>query len=143
MKTTARSGAATHTIEHLEQLDEAVAGQLYLFSLRIARDALAANSVNSLAEAAIKALRNDPVTRADLMAKLAQRGYTPVGRDESDVTYRVLDEGLYRVADGFPRLTPQSFSGGLPQGIASVSYQLDMNACGEWRTDATPGRWVP
>lgn len=143
VKTTARAGSVIHTIEHLEQLDDPVTGQLYVYSLRVARDSLAVNSVKSLAEATIKRLQADPVTRADLMAKLALRGYTPVGRDESVATYRVVDEGLYRVVDGFPRLTPQTFPSGLPQGIASVSYQLDMNACGEWRTDATPGTWAP
>lgn len=143
VKTTARSGAPLHTIEHLEQLDDPVTGQLYLYSLRIARDRLAANSVNSLAEATLNALRNDPVSHADLVAKLARRGYTPAGRDESGVTYRIVDEGLYRVDETFPRLTPRDFPSGLPRGIATVSYQLDMTACGDWRTDATPGRWMP
>lgn len=143
VKTTARGGSVTHTVEHLEQLGDPVTGQLHLYSLRIARDTLASNSVSSLAQTAITALGSDPVARADLKAKLAQRGYTPSGRDESVVTYRVVDEGLYLVSDGFPRLTPQSFSGGLPHGIATISYRLDMNACGAWRTDATPGSWAP
>lgn len=143
VKTTARGGASLHTIEHLEQLDDAESGQLYLYSLRIARDALAANSVNSLAQAARNALLDDPVSRAHLMAKLAQRGYTPAGRDESGATYRIVDEALYRVDEMFPRLTPRDFPRGLPRGIASISYQLDMTACNEWRTDATPGRWTP
>lgn len=143
VKTTARSGAAIHSIEHLEQLDDPESGQLFLYSLRIARDPLAVNSVNSLADAARNALRNDPVSRADLMAKLAQRGYSPAGRDESGITYRIVDEGLYRVDETFPRLTPRDFPGGLPRGIASISYQIDMTACSEWRTDATPGRWTP
>ena len=143
VKTTARTGAITHTIEHLDQLSDPETGHLYLYSLGITRDALAANTVNSLAAAARNALRSDPVSRSDLMAKLAQRGYTPAGRDEGDVGYRIVDEALYRVADRFPRLTLKEFPGGLPQGIAGVSYQLDMSACGEWRTDAAPGRWTP
>jgi hypothetical protein len=143
VKTTARAGAVTHTVEHLEQLDDPETGQLYLYSLRIARDALAANSVSSLAAAARRALRDDPVSRSDLMTKLAQRGYSPAGHDESDVTYRVIEEGLYRVTSGFPRLTPKDFPHGLPQGVTSISYQLDMTACGEWRTDAAPGHWAP
>lgn len=143
VKTTARGGAPTHTIEHLEQLDDAETGQLFLYSLRIARDALAANSVHSLAQSARHALRDDPVGRTDLMAKLAQRGYTPAGRDESGVTYRVVDEGLYLVDASFPRLTQRDFPKGLPRAIASVSYQLDLAACGHWRTDATPGTWKP
>lgn len=143
VKTTAQAGAVVHSIQHLEQLDDAENGQLLLYSLRVARDALAANSVSSLATAARHMLRDDPVSRSDLMAKLAQRGYTPAGHDESEVTYRIVDEGLYRVADDFPRLTPRSFPSGLPSGVISVSYQLDMTACAAWRTDAAPERWMP
>lgn len=143
VKTTSRSGAVEHTIEHLEQLDGPITGDLYLFSLRIARDPLAANSVNGLAKAAIAALDGQPLARSDLLAKLATRGYSPAGREQSVVTYRVVEEALYHVADGFPRLTEDNFSGGLPQAITKVSYVLDMNACGEWRTSATPENWTP
>ncbi|MGZ4531351.1 MAG: PD-(D/E)XK motif protein [Mycobacteriaceae bacterium] len=143
VKTTSRAGAITHTIEHLDQLSDPETGQLFLYSLRITRDALAANTVNSLAVAARNALSADPVSRSHLMAKLAQRGYTPAGRDEGDVGYRVVEEALYRVADAFPRLTLQQFAGGLPAGITNVSYQLDMTACGPWRTDAVAGSWAP
>ena len=143
VKTIARGGPVTHTIQHLEQLDDPETGQLYLFSLRIARDALAANSVNSLVTAARQALGDDPTSRAELMMKLAARGYTPAGRAESCVTYRVLDESLYRVADGFPRLTPRDFPQGLPPGIISIAYQVDMTGCSEWLTDVTPREWTP
>lgn len=143
VKTTSRSGGSIHAIEHLDQLADPETGQLYVFSLRIARDALAANTLNSLVAAARHALRMDPTSRSDLMAKLAQRGYVPAGQNEGDVCYRVVDEALYRVADGFPRLTLQEFPNGLPAGVSSVSYHLDMAACGAWRTDATAGRWVP
>jgi len=143
VKTTAQSGAVVHTIQHLEQLDDPESGRLFLYSLRISRDALAANSVKSLAAAARHALRADAAGRSDLMAKLAQRGYSPAGSPESDATYRVLDEGLYRVSDGFPRLTTRSFSGGLPTGITRVSYQVDMSACAAYLTGASPDQWTP
>lgn len=143
VKTTARAGAVVHSIQHLDQLEDAESGELLLYSLRIARDALAANCVRSLAATARRLLSNDPASRSDLMAKLAQRGYSPAGRDESDVTYRIVEEGLYRVAGDFPRLTPRSFPSGLPPGVTSVSYQLDMSACAGWHTDATPDGWMP
>lgn len=143
VKTTSRSGAAVHSIQHLDQLADPESGQLFLFSLRIVRDSLAANSVRSLATAARNALGSDPPSRADLTSKLASRGYTPTGRAEADVGYRVVEEALYRVADGFPRLLLQQFPQGLPHGVAGISYQLDMSACGPWRTDATADRWSP
>lgn len=143
VKTTARGGPVCHRIESLDQLDAPESGQLYLFSLRIARDALAANSVNSLAETCRSALRDDPASYAELTTKLAQRGYTPAGRDESSITYRILDESLYVVADSFPRLTPSDFPQGLPRGVSSVSYQVDLAVCADWRVETTPSRWTP
>jgi hypothetical protein len=143
VKTTSRGGAVVHTIETLEQLDDPESGQLYLFSLRIVRDTLASNSVNNLASAAKNALADDPVGRAELLAKLAQRGYTPAGREETRVTYRVVEEGLYRVAEGFPRLTPRDFPVGLPPGISGLSYRLDISACQQWRLAVSPSDWAP
>lgn len=143
VKTTARGGPVCHRIESLGQLDDPESGQLYLYSLRIARDALAANSVRSLAETSRTALRDDPVSYADLMTKLVRRGYTPAERDESGVTYRIVDESLYIVTDNFPRLTPSDFPQGLPPAISSISYELDLTACRDWRVDTTPSRWTP
>lgn len=143
VKATSRAGAVVHTIQHLEQLDNAETGDLYLYSLRVARDALAANTLNSLVEVATTALSDAPGARAELLTKLGQRGYTPAGRDQSAVPYRVVEEGLYRVGDDFPRLTQASFSDGLPDGITGVSYQLDMTACTSWRVGRDPTTWPP
>ena len=81
---------------------------------------------------ATAALGSHPESRAELLTKLGQRGYTPAGRDQSAVPYRVIEEALYRVAGGFPRLTRSSFPDGLPAGVSRVSYQLDMTACQDW-----------
>lgn len=143
VKATSRAGALVHTIQHLEQLADAETGQLYLYSLRIARDALAANTLNSLVEIATAALGEQPEVRADLLAKLSQRGYSPAVRDRTAVPYRIIDESLYRVSHDFPRLTRASFPDGLPDGVTSVSYQLDMNACAQWRTPAESSGWPP
>ena len=143
VKATSRSGAVVHTIQHLEQLEDAESGDLYLYSLRVARDALAANTLAVLVETVTASLQNHPTARAELLAKLGKRGYTPAGRDQSAVPYRVLDEGLYRVSSGFPRLTRASFAHGLPLGVTKVSYQLDMNSCGNWLVGTTPSAWQP
>ena len=132
-----------HAVQHLEQLADAESGDLYLFSLRLGRDALAANSLGGLVDAATTALSEDPVTRAELQSKLGRRGYTPAARDQSAVSYRVLEESLYQVTEGFPRLTSNSFPGGLPAGVTGVSYQLDMNACVDWRVGTTSEGWPP
>lgn len=143
VKTTSRSGPLLHSIQHLEQLEDAETGNLYLYSLRLARDALAANTVTSLVEVASTGLSAEPEARAQLLAKLSQRGYTPAGRDQSAVPYRVIEEGLYRVVDGFPRLTRTSFPDGLPTGVSRVAYQIDMTACQDWLVGRDPGSLPP
>lgn len=143
VKTTSRGGPVVHSIQNLEQLEDAEFGDLYLYSLRLARDALAANTLSSLVTAAATALSNQPEARTELLTKLGQRGYTPVGRDQSAVPYRVIEEGLYRVVNGFPRLTRASFSDGLPSGVSQVAYQLDMTACHGWLVGRDPESWPP
>jgi hypothetical protein len=143
VKATSRGGPMVHTIQHLAQLDDAESGDLYLYSLRVARDALAANTLNSLVEVVTTALSGQSEARADLLSKLGQRGYTPAGRDQSAVPYRVVEEDLYKITEEFPRLTRTSFTDGLPNGITRVSYQLDMNACIDWRVAVDPSAWPP
>jgi hypothetical protein len=143
VKVTSRAGAPVHTVQDLEQLADAESGDLYLYSLRIRRDALATNSLTTLVDAAMSALTTDSVARAELRTKLIRRGYTPAGREQSAVPYRVIDESLYHVTGSFPRLTNDSFPDSLPTGIAKVSYQLDMNACIDWRLGTTSDVWPP
>jgi Putative PD-(D/E)XK family member, (DUF4420) len=143
VKATSRSGPIVHTIQSLEQLEDAENGTLYLYSLRVARDALASNTVSSLAEIAVTAVSDQPEIRVDLLQKLARRGYTPAERDQAVIPYRVIEQGLYHVTAGFPRLTRGSFSGSLPPGIGQVSYQLQMASCHEWLIGTSADWWPP
>jgi hypothetical protein len=143
VKASSRAGTVVHTIQHLEQLADPESGQLYLYSLRVARDSLAANTLNKLVEIGSAALTGHPEARGNLFAKLSQRGYSPASRDQTAVPYRVVDEGLYIVDEDFPRLTKASFPDGLPAAITTVSYQLDMNACAQWRIADDPTAWPP
>jgi len=141
VKTTSQSGAVIHTIQNLEQLDDAETGELYLFSLQLARDSLAVNSLNSLVNIVTAAMVADAGARAELLRKLSQRGYTPAAHEHASTSYRIIREELYRVAGAFPRLTRSAFSGGVPDGITKISYQLDMNACTAWRVDRDAIEW--
>ncbi len=142
VKVTSKAGPVVHTIGSLEQLEDPETGDLYIFSMAIRRDSLASNSVDSLVSALLESLQDDASTRAELLEKLARRGYTPSGTRVSGVSYRVIDQSLYRVAEGFPRLTRASFPAGLPDGIIGVSYQLDMGTCGEWQVGKSAAVWA-
>lgn len=129
----------THFIASLDQLADAEAGQLYLFSLHVAEDNLAANSLPLLVETISTTLAPDGDALSLFSERLAKAGYNPADAGRYTRPFRVLAEELYRVDDSFPRLTRESFGPRLPAGIGNVSYTLSMDACGPWRIATSPG----
>jgi len=140
VKTTAsRSPGPLHSISGLDQLDNPEQGQLFLFSLQMSEDALAANSLHSLVEGLVTELQHDFQALASLNEKLANRGYSPADRAVPARKYRVLAERLYRVDEGFPRITRATFQpGGLPSGVVDIGYTIDLAACQQWLVAAGP-----
>jgi Putative PD-(D/E)XK family member, (DUF4420) len=145
VKTTARhaSGVVLHRIHNLDQLSDPEQGRLFLFSLRTVRDQLAHNTLPDLVDRIGNHLQGDPRSHDEFARKLGQRGYSPVHRRRYEVPYRVLDECLYAVVPGFPRLTVNSFAAGLPAGISDISYILDMAVCDPWLIATGPEDWPP
>jgi len=138
---TAASGSGTipvHRIGSLDQLDAPESGQLYLFSLHVADDALAANSLPLLVEQIDKELSHD----ADLFSSFAERleksGYDRADANRYARPLRVLSEELFGVDESFPKLTAATFNPGLPPGIGDVSYTLSMAGCSAWRIATSP-----
>lgn len=134
-------GAVLHRIQHLDQLADPEEGALYLFSLRVVRDELAHNTLPAIIDRITEGLRGNPQAKGDLARKLGERGYSPAFRRRHETPYRILGEHMYRVGPGFPRLTAESFVGGLPAGIANVSYLIDMATCDPWLVVTSPNRW--
>lgn len=145
VKATARraDGAVVHHIEHLDQLADPESGTLYLFSLRVVRDRLAANTLPGLVDRCSEQLRAYAAGRESFLRKVSLRGYSPTHRRLHSSPYRILEERLYEVAGYFPRLTVGSFTEGLPAGIGDVSYKLDMAACEPFLRVATADQWPP
>jgi hypothetical protein len=134
-------GAVVHRIQHLDQLADPEQGDLYLFSLRVVRDELARNSLPDLVDRITDGLSGDARAKEEFARKLGLRGYSPAFRRHHEMPYRILGEHMYRVADGFPRLTLDLFAAGLPPGIGNVSYVVDMAACEEWLIANNPDGW--
>jgi len=134
-------GAVLHRIQHLDQLADPEQGDLYLFSLRIVRDELAHNTLPNVVDRIIEGLRGNAEAKDCLARKLGQRGYSPAFRRQHETPYRILGENMYRVGQGFPRFTVDSFVGGLQPGIADVSYMIDMAACDDWLIATGPDDW--
>lgn len=51
-------------------------------------------------------------------------------------------ERLYRVAAGFPRLSPASFVHGVPAGIERIEYEINLDACPGLLVASTPTELV-
>jgi hypothetical protein len=122
-----------HEISNLDQLDDPETGSLYLFSLQVADDALAANTLPVLIERVYSDLSSDEDAQRIFSERLASARYNPAHAERYTRKLRVIREELYRVEGSFPRLTRSTFQGGLPAGIQQVSYSLDLAACAPWR----------
>lgn len=140
IKASASNSASSpvHLIASLDQLADAETGQLYVFSLHVADDNLAANSLPVMVERINSDLINDQEGASLFSDRLAKAGYNPAESGRYTRPFRVLGEELYRVDKSFPRLTRASFSPSLPAGIGEVSYWLSMDACGPWRIASSP-----
>lgn len=139
---TRSSEGPVHRISGLEQLDDPVEGQLYLFSLQVTDDALAANTLPALVGGLVEELSGNDEAITLLNEKLAGYGYSPSDAQAYQRPLRVIGERLYRVTEAFPRLTSRTFQPGLPEGIGDVTYTLATAACGRWlvaRTPSDPG----
>jgi len=132
------AGGPVHTIGSLEQLDEPVTGNLYLFSLQVVEDALATNSLPRLVERIETRLAIEGGGVGTFRELLAKSGYNPAHRDRYERPLRIAAEELYRVAEGFPRLTSATFPSGLPPGVSAITYALSLSACAPWRVATTP-----
>lgn len=144
VKTTARhgDGSIVHTVQHLDQLSAPESGMLYLFSLRVARDRLATNTLALLASRCEDQLKDAIDVRDMFLRKLSHRGYSPVDTSPSETRYRILDEKIYEVSGEFPRLESTSFVGGLPAGVVDVRYRIDLSGCERWRLGRERLSWL-
>ncbi len=125
-------GAAQHRISTLDQLDDPEQGTLFLFSLRVRPDTIAGHSLVASVDRVRTILRDRPDLLVLFDELLGGAGYSPAHRDKYETTFRVAAEELYRVGEGFPRLTASSFVHGVPSGIDNIQYSLNLAACHPW-----------
>jgi hypothetical protein len=137
-KTTGRLDAA-HVIHGLEQLLEPPGGSLFLFSLTVRDEASGSETLPRLVEETRGLLADDVPALSQFESALAAVGYDDrLAGEYGKLVLRVRDEGLYRVAAGFPRLIPASLVGGLPAGVTAVTYELRLDVAVNWLIARTP-----
>jgi len=140
VKTTASASdkGPVHVISSLDQLDAPEIGKLYMFSLHVTDDALAANSLPLLVDEIISDLNHDLEAKEFFLDRLAKAGYNINDAERYMRKLRVFAEELYLVDESFPKLTKKSFASGLPLGVGDVIYSLSMSACAPWRIANSP-----
>jgi hypothetical protein len=128
-----------HQIHGLEQLLEPAGGVLLLFSLAVREEASGVESLPRLITDVRAALAADQSQLVLFESMLLAAGYEDVHAPEYEkVKLRIRGQGLYRVAEGFPRLVPASILSGLPVGVSSVTYELRLDAAGPWLLSESP-----
>lgn len=103
-------------------------GEGKLFFARISVDGQPAASRTLIAQIASveSALSDHPLALIAFREKLMRVGYRSEHRPAYEGTgYQVRQVQFYDVRDGFPRITES----GLPDGVMSVSYEIDMAFC--------------
>jgi hypothetical protein len=126
----ARRGAATPhiAISSADQLDTAGVDELFLYVVEL--DQAPSDTVESFTLSDLAARIRDRLLQADasigglLDRLLAAAGFDWLD-DYSDVRWVEGGSRLFRVADGFPRLS----SSALPSGLSNVRYSVSLQDC--------------
>lgn len=138
VKTTGRVDGA-HVIHGLDQLLEPPDGQLMLFSLLVRDEASGTESLPAQVAEARELIADDYALQSQFDALIYAAGYDDRHAAEyAKLVLRIRDTGLYKVADGFPRLVPSSLVGGMPVGVGVVEYELRLDGARMWLLAAVP-----
>ena len=124
------------TIHGVEQLIAPSSGSLHLavYRLEVATGELSIDSVfRDLGDAGL-----DPL---ELREKLHMVGVEP-GSDLAALEWRLAEQCLFLVDDGFPRIAPDSFVGGaVPAGVTSLNYSISLVGLEPLATDDVAAAW--
>jgi hypothetical protein len=126
-----------HRISSLQQLAPLEYGNLYLFSLVVAPDNAAGNTLSNLVTIGLDKLNRDPYRREEFLRKLSLVGWGASLNKEFDFPFRIVSEQLYLVNESFPALNPASFPNGIPPAVTGIGYSLDLSSCAEWVVSKT------
>lgn len=138
VKTSGRTDGA-HQIHGLEQLLEPAGGSLFVFSLLVREEASATDSLVGLVSELRATLATDEAILARFESMLTAADFDDRHVAEYDkLRLRIRGQGLYRVADGFPRLVPPSIVGGVPSGVSNVTYELRLDGAARWLVAQEP-----
>lgn len=111
------------------QLDSNPWNELWLDILRL-EDSGSGVSLPELVDSLRGRVREDAETLQEFERKLTRAGYLEEFANRYQRRYNMLQEAVYRVVDGFPRIVNP------PPGVHSVRYQLSIAAIQRFRVSA-------
>ncbi|MDX2139941.1 MAG: PD-(D/E)XK motif protein [Chloroflexota bacterium] len=125
VKATLRRQGIFLTIHGHDQLETPQGGSLHIAVLLLEETPAGGENLRSLVEEVIKL----GVSRVEIYRKLTRLGFTPDILSQLDnQQFKLTERRVYRVDDGFPRITASSFVGAkLPRGVTSISYTIDLS----------------
>lgn len=130
VKGTTSTRGRIHRVNGLDQLAPPENGNLLFFSLRLREEAGATNTLPGLVAVCRKQFELDLDVLSRFEATLAHAGYSSAHEEEyAKLRLRVVDEGLFRVEQDFPRVTAACFADGVPSGVERVEYEVNLGGC--------------
>lgn len=139
VKATTSTRGTIHRINGVDQLQPPDGGDLHLFSIRLREEAGSSNTLPGLVRAISQELQTDADAADRFETTLTRSGYSPLHAEEYEKLHlRVIEEGLYAVRDNFPCIVPSTFPGGVPGGVESLEYEINMSGLDHLRIARTP-----
>lgn len=139
VKATSSTRGRVHIIHGLDQLLPPENGHLWLYSLRLREEAGATNTLPSLVAICKSRFRSDSDALSRFEIGLAREGYSPTHEDEyKRIFLRIVEESVFAVKDDFPSITNKNFVVGVPPGIETVNYEINLNTFNHLRVATVP-----
>lgn len=134
VKTTQRSHQRQVTIHAIDQLATGDKKELYLWFYSVEEDPGAGSFLSELV-ARIEIMLDNIEPFRQLLEGI---GYNEETKSDWDrKKWSVLESQPYLVDDKFPRITNESFDGGMPSGITHVTYRVDLDTAKQCRISET------
>jgi hypothetical protein len=143
VKATSSTRGRIHLINGIEQLLPPEKGELFLFSLRLREEAGATNTLPNLIDKCRNLFQSEPDSLSTLETGVARAGYSPAHDEEyNKIALRVAEEALFAVRRDFPRITERNFVSGIPSGVETIRYEINLNAFDHLRVATSPDEAV-
>ncbi len=128
VKSTTNVRSRIHKIHGIDQLSPPENGELFLFSLRLREEQGGDKTLPDIIALCRGLLKEDIDALSKFENMLSIAGYSPIHDEEYlKFRFRIVDEKLYDVTDEFPRLINESFINGVPSGVGTIEYFINLD----------------